>query len=166
MRDKTRLVLAVLFLLALSAFFANLSCGYAQVEPLEGKLASVKAALNQAFSAVLDAEKVGANVTRLVDPLNNASVLLTQSGIVLHQGDRAAANVLLDKVVLIVQDVTSSSQYAKEEALTNRQNLFGLNITRAASGILVIAVAVIIWRRFQQEDNRDFSPSRRAVIEQ
>ena len=51
----------------------------AQTDQAGSKLQAANDAVNQAFNAVLDAEKAGANVTDLMAQINVAESILTQT---------------------------------------------------------------------------------------
>jgi hypothetical protein len=69
-------------LLAILTLSLCILCVYpsaAQTDQTTSKLQVANAAVNQAFNAVLDAEKAGANVTGLLAQLNVAAGILAQA---------------------------------------------------------------------------------------
>ena len=96
----------------------------AQPDQASSKLQAANAAVNQAFTFVLAAEKAGANVTGLLNQLNNANSLLALAENVNRNGDTSAAVNDANAVLPITRQITTSAQNAKENALTSTQNAF------------------------------------------
>jgi hypothetical protein len=99
-------------------------CVFAQIDQTESKLQIANTAVGQAFNAVLDAEKAGANVTDLLAQLNVAESILAQAENSYRTGDSNTSANQADSVLPITQEVTTAAQDAKQTALVSGQNAF------------------------------------------
>lgn len=89
---------------------------------------AANAAVNQAFNAVLAAEKAGANVTDLLSQLNVATNLLAQAENANRTGDSNTVITNVDNVLSVTQQIMASSLDAKQQATVASQNSFGTTI--------------------------------------
>lgn len=140
--------------LALGFFLFSEHYGFAQTDQIDqttSKLQTANTALEQAFNAVLDAEKAGANVTGLLLQLNVAAGDLAQAENSYHAGNSNAAAVQADSVLPIAQEVTNSAQGAKQDAVASGQNAFWLTIAFTATGAFVLVLVLfLVWRRLKR----------------
>ena len=124
---------------------------FAQPDQPASQLQAANSAVEQAFNAVLDAEKAGANVTGLLVQLNVASGDLAQAENSYRAGDSNTAAVQADSVLPIAQEVTTSAQDAKQAALVSGQNSFWLTIAFTEIGAFVLVLVLfLVWRRFKR----------------
>ena len=122
----------------------------AQTDQTESKLQAANGAVEQAFNAVLDAEKVGANVTGLLAQLNVAAGVLAQAENSFRTGDFNTSATQADSVLPIAQEVTNSA-HAKQAALVSGQNAFWFTIAFTEIGASVfVLVLFLVWRRFKR----------------
>ena len=107
--------------------------------------------MGQAFNAVLNAEKAGANVTLLLNQLNNATGLLTQAENAYGVGDSNTAANDVSTVLPIAQQVTTEAQTAKETALTSTQTGFRFLIIITIIAVVVFVLALfLVWSWFKR----------------
>ena len=66
-------------LILLNYYFNSENYVFAQIDKTTTKLQEANNAVGQAFNAILDAEKAGANITLLMNQLNNAVNILAQA---------------------------------------------------------------------------------------
>ncbi len=124
----------------------------AQTDQTASKLQVANNAVEQAFNAVLDAEKAGANVTGLLVRLNDAAGILAQAENSYRTGDNNTAIVQADSVLPIAQEVTTAAQNAKQTALVSGQNAFWSTIAFTVIGIFVFVLAsFLVWRWFRRQ---------------
>ncbi len=124
---------------------------FAQTDQTASKLQVANNAIEQAFNAVLDAEKAGANVTGLLIQLNDAAGILAQAENSYRTGDPNTAVAQVDSVLPIAQEVTTAAQNAKQTALISGQNAFWSTITFTVIGVFVFVLALfLVWRRFKR----------------
>jgi multidrug efflux pump subunit AcrB len=138
-------------LISLSYCFNSENYVFAQTDQTASKLQVANSAVGQAFSAVLDAEKAGANVTVLLDQLNYAATILAQAENSDRTGNSTAAAAQADSVLPFAQEVTALAQDAKQAALVSGQNTvwFTLAFT-VIVGFVFVLVLFLVWRRFKR----------------
>jgi len=114
------------------------------------QIQAANTAVEQAFNAVLDAEKNGANVTDLISQLNNATGILAQAENSYRTGDFNTATVQADNVLPIAQEVASAAQTAKQTASADGQNANLSTLAFTAIGAFVFIEALfLVWRWFK-----------------
>jgi hypothetical protein len=114
-------------------------------------LQAANTAVEQAFNAVLDSEKAGANVNGLLTLLNVAAGDLAQAENSYHSGDSNKAIAQVGIVSQITQEVTNSAQNAKHTALVSRQQTFWFTIAFSVieSSVLILILS-LVWRRLKR----------------
>ena len=141
------MLLGVLLIIAFGTSFFTMHFADAQTDQTESKLQAANGAVEQAFNAVLDAEKAGANVTGLLVQLNVAAGILAQAENSYRTGDSNTAAAQADSVLPIAQQVTASAQNAKQTALVSGQNAFWSTIAFTVIGAFVfVLVLFLVWR--------------------
>jgi CHASE3 domain sensor protein len=141
----------LLVFLALGSCLYNEHYAFAQTDQTASKLQVANSAVEQAFNAVLDAEKSGANVNGSLSQLNVAESDLANAEISYRNGDYNTAAALADSVLPIAQQVTASAQDAKQTALVSSQNAFLSTIALTVIGaIVLVLVLFLVWRRLKQ----------------
>jgi len=134
---------------------------FAQTDQIASYLQADNTAVNQAFSAVLDAEKAGANVTSLQAQLNNVAGNLAQAENSYLSGNYSAAATQADKVLPIAQQVTIHAQEAKQAATVSRQDVFWSTIAFTVIGSIVfVLVLFLVWRWFKRRYINNLSESK------
>jgi hypothetical protein len=114
-------------------------------------LQTANTAVEQAFNAVLDAEKAGANVTGLLVQLNVAAGDLAQAENSYLAGDSNTAVIQADRVLPIAQAVTNSAQEGQQAALVSSRYTFWLTIAFSVIGAFGLVLALfLVWRRFKR----------------
>ena len=146
-----------LFVVALSVFLAIGSCffndyyAFAQTDQTTSRLQAANTAIDQAFNAVLAAEKVDANVTGLLANLNLAGTILAQAENSYRTGNFSLAGTQADSVLSIAQEVTVSAQNAQQTASVSDQNAFWFTIAFTEIGAAVfVLVLFMVWRRLKR----------------
>ena len=140
---------------------------FAQTYQTASKLQAANTAVEQAFNAVLDAEKAGANVTYLLAQLNDAEGILAQAENSYRTGDSNTAAIQADSVLPIAQEVTTAAQDAKQTALVSGQNAFWYTIAFTVIGAFVfVLVLFLVWRRFKRSYINSLSEAKPEVSSQ
>lgn len=161
------LSLSLLVLLLASMCLIGVRSAGVQTDQAESKLQAANAAINQAFTAVLDAEKVGENVTDLLDQINTAQVILAQADNSFRTGDTKTAATKADSVLPIAQHVTLNAQDAKQTATVSSQNVFWTTKALTIIGIVIfVLVLFLVWRRFKQNYIKGLSQAKPEVVNQ
>ena len=153
--------------LMLSLCFLCVFPAVAQTDQQSSKLQAADTAVNQAFNAVFDAEKSGANVTNLLVQINTAQGILAQAENSYRNGDSNTVSTQADSVLAIAQQITNQAQDAKQNAIVSSQNDFWSTIGLTAIGIFVFVLALfLVWRRFKRNYIESLSKAKPEVIEQ
>ncbi len=152
MNVNVKYFIIILFvLLTLSVCFLSVQQATAQTDSATSKLQAANNAVDQAFNAVLDAEKAGANVTDLLAQINVAEGLLAQAENSDRTGNTNTAATQADSVLPIAQQVTNEAQNAKQTAIVSSQNALWSTIALTAIGVFVfVLVLFLVWRRFKR----------------
>ncbi len=137
---------------------------FAQTDQTASKLQAANDAVEQAFNAVLDAEKAGANVTDLLAQLNDAAGILAQAENSYRTGDSNTAAAQADSVIPIAQEVTTSAQNAKQTASGSGQNPFWFTIEFNEIGAFVFVLALfLVWLLFKRSYIKSLSEAKPEV---
>jgi len=155
----------VLAFLALAPCFCAVRSVFAETDQAGSQLQAANNAVEQAFNAVFDAEKAGANVTSLLDQYNDAAYLLAQAENAYRTGDNNTAANKADAVLLIAQQVTTAAQTAKETAPTLAQTFFWSTIT-VIYAIEFVLVLFLVWRRSKRRYINNLSQAKPEVNSQ
>jgi hypothetical protein len=165
---RSRCKLSNITLLALLVLFTCLLSvcpAIAQTDQTTSKLQAANTAVNQAFTAVLDAEAAGANVTDLLAQINTAESILAQAENSYRTGDTNAASTQADSVLPIAQIVTLDAQSAKQTAIISTQNANMSTIALTAIGIFAfILVLFLVWRLFKRRYIKNLSEAKPEVV--
>jgi predicted PurR-regulated permease PerM len=150
--------------LTLSAYLYGVPSTAGQTDQVEAKLQAANNTVTYAFNAVLDAEKAGANVTELLNQLNDATRILAQAENLYRTGDYSTAAIKADSVLPIAQEVTTAAQSAKQTALVSGQNAFWSTIAFTVIGAFVfVLVLFLVWRRFKRSYVNNLSQAKPEV---
>jgi CHASE3 domain sensor protein len=145
------LVVTLFLLLAISSCIYHGHYVFAQTDQTSSKLQAANIAVDQAFNAVLDAETVGANVTNLMSPLNNAAGILAQAENTYRTGNSNTAAAQADSVIPIANQVATLAYDARQTALVSSQNTFWYTIAFTVIGIFIFVLALFfVWRWFKR----------------
>ncbi len=158
-------IVALLIVLALSVCLLGVQLATAQIDQATSKLQAANTAVNQAFNAVLDAEKAGANVADLLAQINVAQGLLAQAENSNRTGDSNKAATQADSVLPIAQQVTNEAQDAQQTAIVSSQNGFWSTIALTVIGVLVfVLVLFLVWRRYKRNYIERLSEAKPEVV--
>jgi CHASE3 domain sensor protein len=158
-------IVALLIILVFSVCFLSVQQATAQTDQATSKLQAANTAVNQAFNAVLDAEKAGANVTGLLAQLNNAGDILAQAENSYRSGDPNTAATQADSVLPIAQEITVAAQNAKQTALVSGQNSFWTTIALTVIGAVVFGLALfLVWRWFKRRYIKNLSDAKPELV--
>jgi len=161
------LSITLLAILALSICILRIPSTTAQTNQTQSNLQAANTAVNQAFSAVLDAEKAGANVTDLLSQLSYAGSILAGAENSYRAGDYNKAAIQADSVLPMAQQVTAAAQTAKQTATVNTQNAFWATIAFTVIGAFVFLwVLLLVWRRFKRNYIKNLSEAKPELVGQ
>ena len=147
------------------SFVFSVHFALAQTDQLISKLQAANTSVEQAFNAVLSAEKAGASVTSLLNQLNVAEDLLAQADNAYRTGDSSLAAAKADAVIPIAQQVTSSALTAKDSASASAQTSFWSTIALAVVGSVVLVLALfLVWRRLKRNYIKNLSEAKPELV--
>lgn len=168
MLKQRRFYFWILFiaLLLLAGYSERLSSSlYVFAENNLSNINHAELSINQAFISVLDAEKIGANVTGLLAQLNYALSLLAHAENSYRAGDLNTIEAQVDNIISISQRVTVEAQNTKQDAIVSSQNVFRHNITLTVIGISVfILVLFLFWRLFKRNYIKGLSEAKPELV--
>ncbi len=154
-------------LLFLMASAASCIVVAAQTDEVAPKLQSVNSAFEEAFNAVLDAERAGANVTVLLNQLNTIADSLAQAEIAYRNGDAAAAEKIADSTFTIVLEVKSNAVSAENAAIATHQNGLWASVVVSTIGAVGLVVLLFsVWRLLKQRYVKNFLDAKPEVPNQ
>ena len=137
---------------------------FAQSDQTLSKLQEANTAVNQAFNAVLAAEKAGANITGLLAQLNVAEGDLAQAENSYRTGDSSTAATQANSVIPIAQQITTAAQNAKQTATVSGQNAFWSTIAFTLIAAVVFVLGLfLVWRWFKQRYINNLSQAKPEV---
>jgi predicted PurR-regulated permease PerM len=137
----------------------------AQTDQTSSKLQAANTAVNQAFTAVSDAEKAGATVTGLLSQLSYADNVLATAENSYRAGDLTKAGTQADSVLPMAQQIIASAQSAKQTATVNTQNATYTTIASTVIGSIVfVLVLLLVWRRFKGYYIKNLSEAKPELV--
>ena len=140
---------------------------FAQTDQTASKLQAANTSVEQAFNAVLAAEKAGANVTNLLNQLNGASDLLAQAENVYRIGDNNKAANDADAVLPIAQQVTAVAQTAQGSVSASIQAAVFPTVAFTVEGAVVfVLVLFLVWSWFKRRYIKSLSDAKPEVSSQ
>jgi hypothetical protein len=108
-------------------------------------------AVRLAFSATLEAERAGANVSGLIVRLNEAGAVLVEAEIALGNGNSSEAFSKAGQCVKIADSVKNDADLLRVSASDKTQSVFWMYFTFSVGGIAVfVSVLALVWRRFKR----------------
>jgi CHASE3 domain sensor protein len=163
--NNKHFIIVLFVILTVSVCFLSVQQATAQTDPATSKLQAANNAVDQAFNAVLDAEKAGANVTGLLAQLNTAQGLLAQAESSDRTGNTNTAATQADSVLPIAQQVTAAAQDAKQSAIVSERNGFWSTIALTVVGVFVfVLVLFLVWRRFKLRYLKNLSEAKPELV--
>jgi preprotein translocase subunit SecF len=123
----------------------------AQTDHVGSDLITACSAIEDAYVAVLRANNAGANISILMDRLNEATALLTQAKNAYQIGDNARADELSKAVLPIANEVIENAQTEQESAAASTLNtLFFTLLYTVISIVIFITILLFVWVRFKR----------------
>ncbi len=115
------------------------------------KLQAANSVVGKAFNSVLEAEKVGGNVSQLLVKLNTAGRFLADAQNAYNSGNSTNVTSMVENALQIANEVNADAVNLRNASLVESQNSFWLSLTFSTVGAVVFAVSLLfIWRRFRR----------------
>jgi hypothetical protein len=138
---------AIMALVVLSSSFCSLSPASAQSGQTLSKPMAAINAVNDAFNAVVAAEKAGANVKVLLDQLNIASNLLAEAEMAYNKGDAELVASKSKLVLPIASQVRNDAVAHMNAGLAASQNAPLITVSLSIwSAAAFVASLFLVWR--------------------
>ena len=157
-------VSAAVCLLVLSPIFLLSVSGLSRQEEAASAISEAEQSLAQAYNAVLDAERVGANVSVLLTKLNDAADLLAQAEIAYRNGAANTATNKTNGVLSIASEVSAAAVDAKETAVVTSRNALWITFAFSVEGAIIFALALfLVWLRYKKSYVKDLFDAKPEV---
>lgn len=107
--------------------------------------------LISAYDVVIEAEDIGANVTSLLDMLNDGENYLAEAYSYLRLGDFESADRLADSCIEIVNQVKTQATLLREEVARSEKADFTVRVLGSSVGVVIVVVTgYLLWRSFKR----------------
>jgi predicted S18 family serine protease len=137
--------------LIVTLFVCDVSFVFAQTDKASLKLQEAQVLFEESFTAVLDAESVNANVTSLLNQLNDVASLLTLAENAYNVGDNNLVISNADNVIQMSKQISSEACTLKDLAAVENQNAFWIKLCLTVLfSVVFVLVMFTIWRQFKQ----------------
>jgi hypothetical protein len=145
-----KLVTILLLCLVLFATFTDF-CAATDENEVLSKINDAENALQNAFSAVQEAEKLDVDVSSLVNDLSVAGGLLDEAEIAYTNGDLDAAIQKADQSLATANKVLGDAASFSVSASADALNVFWPTLIFSTVGaVLFIVVLILVWRLFSR----------------
>jgi len=106
--------------------------------------------VSSAFEAVLDAEGAGANVSALIEALNEAVGSLVEAKVFFKNGDFGKVGEVAGRSAEVADVVKDEALVLKTEALSHRDFVFKISVIGSAIGVPAFLFCMFfLWRWFK-----------------
>ena len=158
---KKRSIAALVGALLVFALIVSSSLAVAQSASL--KIAEAENALNAAAKIVIEAEKVGANVSDLVADLNRAADFLADAVTASANGSDGQATSLAENSKSLADNVSAEASELK--SLYSQSNILLSTMAFSGLGILVfLGILAVVWIAFRRAYTRRILKMRPEVV--
>lgn len=144
----------VLFLLIIMVFSLSLTCLPFHVsvnDEASSAIGEADNALRQAFEAVLDAERAGANVSDLIVKLVEAGGLLAEAENTYRVGNFSEAVSKADRCSMLAHGVVDEALGLKSSALADAQKAVLQTLTFSwVGGVAFLVLLFLVWGWFKR----------------
>ncbi|MEM1582873.1 MAG: hypothetical protein QXX94_07045 [Candidatus Bathyarchaeia archaeon] len=108
-----------------------------------------------AFEKVREAEKAGANVSELIEELNEALTLLHEAKTCFINGDLEKAAEKVSRSNNIVDDVKAKAIFLKDSAYAQAKNSYMLSfLTFIIGAPSIILATIVVWKWFKRKEHK------------
>jgi glycopeptide antibiotics resistance protein len=148
--NKKVFVITIAVLLIIT-IVACVQTAFVKADNQSSTIEAANSSINQAFSNILAAEKVGGNVTELLKRLITAGDLLAEAENAYWSGSLENITSKVDNATLIADQVNSAALNLREVSLIESQNSFWFTVIFSVVGTVVFGIVLLfVWRRFKR----------------
>lgn len=149
--NKLYLLYAIGLVFVLSSILVVPACATSNPQDAFSVVSEAEQLIALAYEAVLDAEKVGANISGLLVSLNNASELLSEACMAFEDGDFEAAIQFSGLASGVGNEVMDDAEKLEVEARYAGANRFVWSIVGSVLGVaLVVCASFWFYRTFKR----------------
>jgi hypothetical protein len=141
---RLRFLCATVLLFALSSALMPLVCASINKEVAAFAISEAEQSMAQAYEAVLDAERVGADISGLLVRLNDAAALLSKARMAFDVGDFEEATRFAESTSEIGYEVVDEAELLEIEANNAQVYRSWWFLVTSALGVSVVLVASLL----------------------
>ena len=145
---RLRFLCATVLLFALSSALMPLVCASINKEVAAFAISEAEQSMAQAYEAVLDAERVGADISGLLVRLNDAAALLSKARMAFDVGDFEEATRFAESTSEIGYEVVDEAELLEIEANNAQVHRSWWFLGSSALGVSVVLVASLLGYEF------------------
>jgi hypothetical protein len=119
-------------------------------EEASAVVADADTALRGAFTAALNAESVGVNVSGLMGRMNDAGVALTGAKVALAAGNYSDAFSRAGECRILANGVLSDAGVLKNDAAAQASRWWVTVLLSVLGSVVFVVVLFLVWRRFKR----------------
>ncbi|MCW4019192.1 MAG: hypothetical protein NWF00_11040 [Candidatus Bathyarchaeota archaeon] len=152
------------FLFVVVATAVSISFAYGEVSNVETAIASAKSRLLSCYLQAQNAEKMGADMTSLLNTLNEANSLLYAAELAYARNDSASAYELAGQSQSQLSTFASQVDYAMDTVEAQKDQSFWIVVISLAGSFTVIILGIYGWvymdkkNKFLGEQNDQSQP--------
>jgi hypothetical protein len=160
-------IISYIVVLALTLLsFSSSHLVTAETNQVDLKIQQSDDTVSQAFTAVLNAERSGANITSLLALLNDANGALAKAENYYRSGSFDMAISEADNAVSIAQQVILQAENT-QPSIVSSESTFWSMLGFAVVAILILVLALLLlWRIFKKRYIRNLSQAKPEVASQ
>ncbi len=165
--NRSKLLVVTLFVfLAFSFCLYSDHYVFGQTDQTASMLQEANSAVGKAFTAVLDAEEAGGNVTQLLAKLNTAGKILAEAQNAYNSGNTVNITTNLENAVQISNQVNEDALNLRNVSFVKSQNSLWQSLTFSLVGAIVFGISLlIVWRRFRRSRMNKLLGMKPEVVE-
>jgi hypothetical protein len=164
---KKQSFLFIIFLTLALFFCSSSNIVSAQSDDVHLKIQQANDSIDQAFTAVLTAEKTGIDIASLISQLNDASDALANAENYYRNGNLEQAALESQNAASIAHQINEQAKTTNPTDNVSSQSTFWSTTTFAIIGMVVFVLALfLIWRVFKKWYIQNLSQAKPEVASQ
>lgn len=145
---RLRFLCATVLLFALSSALMPLVCAPINQEVAASTISEAEQSMARAYEAVLDAERIGADISSLLVRLNDAAALLSEARMAFEVGDFEEATRFAESTSEVGYEVVDEAELLEIEANNAQVHRSWWFLGSSALGVSVVLVASLLGYEF------------------
>jgi CHASE3 domain sensor protein len=158
-------VILVFFLGINYCFYSEINV-LAQTDQANSELQTANKALDQAFNAVLNAEKAGGNVTLLLAKLDTVGNILADAQNALNSVNPTNITSKLENAYQMANQINDEALNLRNVSLIESQNSFWVTLIFSVVGAVGFGISLLLaWQRFKHAFIKKLLEAKPEVVE-